>query len=65
MPSARRVTLVAHGVSGELAYMAHREHTRTSVDGEPREYTLRVTQVYRREDDAWKVVHRHADHDPT
>ena len=29
--------------------------------GEPRSYTLRATQVYRREDGEWKVVHRHAD----
>jgi ketosteroid isomerase-like protein len=27
----------------------------------PRDYTLRVTQVYRREEGEWKVVHRHAD----
>ena len=57
------VSLVAHGVSGDLAYTVHREHTRTSVRGEAREYTLRVTQVYRREDGTWKVVHRHADSD--
>jgi ketosteroid isomerase-like protein len=24
---------------------------------------LRVTQVYRREDGVWKVVHRHADNE--
>jgi ketosteroid isomerase-like protein len=59
------VSLVAHGVGGDLAYTAHREHTRTSVDGEPRDYVLRVTQVYRREEGTWKVVHRHADYDPT
>ena len=58
-----RVALVAHGVSGDLAYTVHREHTTTSVLGEPREYVLRVTQVYRREDGTWKVVHRHADND--
>ena len=57
------VTLVAHGVSGDLAYTVHREHTRTSSNGEPRDYVLRVTQVYRREDGTWKVVHRHADGD--
>jgi ketosteroid isomerase-like protein len=31
------------------------------VNGLPRSYTLRVTQVYRREDGDWKVAHRHAD----
>jgi hypothetical protein len=37
------ISLVAHGVSGELAYTVHREHTSTTVDGEPRQYVLRVT----------------------
>ena len=57
------VSLVAHGVSGHLAYTVHREHTTTRVNGEQREYVLRTTQVYRREDGTWKVVHRHADHE--
>ncbi|TQM58099.1 nuclear transport factor 2 family protein [Humibacillus xanthopallidus] len=48
-------------VVGDLAYSAGLEHTSASVDGEPRSYTLRVTQVYRREDGAWRVAHRHAD----
>lgn len=58
-----RIELIAHGVSGDLAYTAHREHTATTVDGERREYVLRTTQVYRREDGTWKVVHRHADNE--
>jgi ketosteroid isomerase-like protein len=37
------------------------EHTSASVDGEPRTYTLRATQVYRREAGEWRVAHRHAD----
>ncbi len=57
------VSLVAHGVSGDLAYTVHREHTTTTVNGEQREYVLRTTQVYRREDETWKVVHRHADNE--
>jgi ketosteroid isomerase-like protein len=32
-----------------------------SVLGAWRTYTLRATQVYRREDGKWKVSHRHAD----
>jgi ketosteroid isomerase-like protein len=57
------IELVAHGVSGDFAYTVHREHTRTNLHGEPRDYELRVTQVYRREDGAWKVVHRHGDNE--
>ena len=34
---------------------------RIFVDGEPRSYTLRATQVYRREAGEWKVAHRHGD----
>jgi ketosteroid isomerase-like protein len=57
------IELIAHGVSGDLAYTAHREHTTTTVDGERREYVLRTTQVYRRENGTWKVIHRHADNE--
>jgi ketosteroid isomerase-like protein len=60
-----QITLVAAGLSGDLAYTVHREHTRTSVRGEARDYELRTTQVYRREAGTWHVVHRHADRDPS
>ncbi|MFF7892690.1 nuclear transport factor 2 family protein [Streptomyces sp. NPDC007907] len=53
--------LLACDVSGDMAYTAGLEHTSASVDGQPRTYTLRATQVYRREDGAWRVAHRHAD----
>ena len=53
--------LLAFDVVGDMAYTAGLEHTSASVDGEPRTYTLRATQVYRREQDGWKVVHRHGD----
>lgn len=53
--------LVAVDVEGDLAYTVGYEHTQASVDGEPRTYSLRVTQVYRREGGDWKVAHRHAD----
>ncbi|MCB5178825.1 nuclear transport factor 2 family protein [Streptomyces antimicrobicus] len=53
--------LQAYDVRGDMAYTVGLEHTSASVDGEPRSYTLRATQVYRREGGAWRVAHRHAD----
>jgi ketosteroid isomerase-like protein len=53
--------LQAYDVIGDMAYTAGLEHTSASVDGEPRTYTLRATQVYRREGGEWKVAHRHGD----
>jgi ketosteroid isomerase-like protein len=48
-------------VAGDMAYTAGLEHVSASVDGQPRSYTLRATQVYRREGGEWKVAHRHGD----
>jgi ketosteroid isomerase-like protein len=53
--------LQAYDVVGDMAYTAGLEHTSASVEGRPRTYTLRATQVYRRESGEWKVVHRHGD----
>jgi ketosteroid isomerase-like protein len=53
--------LLAHDVIGDMAYTAGYEHTSASVDGQPRTYTLRATQVYRREQGEWRVAHRHGD----
>jgi ketosteroid isomerase-like protein len=53
--------LQSFDVVGDVAYTAGLEHSSVSVDGEPRTYTLRVTQVYRREDGNWRVAHRHGD----
>lgn len=57
--------VLAAGASGDLGYIAGIEHSSASVGGgEPEAYQLRVTTVFRRENGAWKVVHRHADPDP-
>jgi ketosteroid isomerase-like protein len=53
--------LMSYDVVGDMAYTEGFEHTTASVEGEPRTYTLRATQVYRREDGRWRVAHRHAD----
>lgn len=51
-------------VLGDTAYTAGFEHTSASVNGEPRSYSLRATQIYRREDGEWKVAHRHGSAPP-
>ncbi len=54
--------LVAAGVGGDMAYTVGYEHSSRSVDGGLAETsTVRVTHVYRRENEGWKIVHRHGD----
>ena len=52
--------LVAASASGELAYTVGYEHV-SFGPGPVQDYTLRVTYLYRREDDEWKIIHRHGD----
>jgi ketosteroid isomerase-like protein len=56
--------LRAFDVVGEMAYTVGLEHTSASMHGTPGNFTLRATQVYRREGSGWKVAHRHADNVP-
>ena len=56
--------LLAAEVLGDTAYTVAMEHTSAFVDGVPRTYTLRATQIYRREDGVWKVAHRHGSAPP-
>jgi ketosteroid isomerase-like protein len=60
---ARDFEIVAKNVTPELAYVVQIEHLESKV-GESEEitpYALRATMIFRPEDGAWKVVHRHAD----
>jgi ketosteroid isomerase-like protein len=57
--------VLASEVCGDLAFVVGFERAASSVEGTAREeLVLRVTQVYRREDGDWKLVHRHADPGP-
>ena len=49
--------------TADLAYEVGLEHSRARLAGaaEKVPISLRVTTVFRREDDGWKIVHRHAD----
>jgi ketosteroid isomerase-like protein len=51
------VTIVSDG----LAFSVELEHYGRHVDAEEEKMTLRATQIYRREDGEWKVIHRHGD----
>jgi len=55
--------VLAAGVSGDMGYIAGIEHSvaATRPEADPGPYQLRVTTIFRREDGAWKVVHRHGD----
>lgn len=54
---------IAESVTSELAYTVEVERFRARVGGRPdvTDLAVRVTCVYRREGDEWKLVHRHAD----
>jgi ketosteroid isomerase-like protein len=57
--------VLAAGVSGDLGYLVGIERGSAAVGGgTPEPVTLRVTQIYRREDGGWKLVHRHGDPGP-
>jgi ketosteroid isomerase-like protein len=51
-------------VGGELAYEVGIEWGEGVVMGKPTTIEHRVTNIYRREADGWKLVHRHTDPNP-
>jgi ketosteroid isomerase-like protein len=58
-----RIEPIACYEAGDLMVLVQVEHQECRfVDGaEPEPWSLRVTQVYRKEEGQWRVVHRHAD----
>ena len=45
----------------EFGMTVEREHYALHGDGEDKGMTLRATQVYRRENGEWRIIHRHGD----
>jgi ketosteroid isomerase-like protein len=54
---------VSQLVTPDLAYTVEIERFRAKVGGQPdhSDLALRVTCIYRREADGWKLLHRHGD----
>ena len=52
---------LATGVGEDLAFTVELETMTRTLDGNEEVMTLRATQVYRRVDGEWKVIHRHGD----
>jgi ketosteroid isomerase-like protein len=59
--SLRQEVVQTYG-SRDMVVLAVIEHARVEVGGLPAQnWSLRVTLVYRREGDEWRLAHRHAD----
>lgn len=54
---------ISRFVTADLGYVVRIERGQAHLDGspEPVPYSLRVTLIFRREGEAWKIAHRHAD----
>jgi ketosteroid isomerase-like protein len=54
---------ISRYVSDDLGYVVRIERGETHIDGSAAAlpYALRVTMVFRREGERWKIAHRHAD----
>jgi ketosteroid isomerase-like protein len=51
-------------VTGDLAYELGVERGALKLVGQPANIDIRVTNIYRREEGTWKIVHHHADVSP-
>ena len=59
-----RYELLAAGSSGDLGYavsLDRSDEVRLAGQDTTRASVLRVTHIFRREDGAWRIIHRHAD----
>src|SRR5262249_40467143 len=57
------VQRIASCVGGNLGEVVQRENVRFNVPGQTQESILeiRATWIFRREQDGWRIIHRHAD----
>lgn len=59
----QKIEYLNTGVSGDLAFTVsiERQEVRLGGQDDPGPRALRVTQIFRKEGGAWKLLHRHAD----
>jgi ketosteroid isomerase-like protein len=60
------IEVLASGESGDLAYVVTLERSRFRPDASTSVQNgfTRVTQIFRREQGQWRLLHRHMDHLP-
>lgn len=56
-----RLEILQQASDGKIGYWAGLQHAVVEIDGKPTPMTLRITELFRKEGDEWKLVHRQAD----
>jgi ketosteroid isomerase-like protein len=56
-----RLEILQQGASGDVGYWAGLQHAVVEMDGKATPMTLRITELFRKENGQWKLVHRQAD----
>ncbi len=61
--SENRFETLDWAADGDIGYWVGFQRSQANMRGQdqPVPFDLRVTEIYRRENDQWKLVHRHAD----